>query len=62
MRTLRRLLPTIVCTLWVILSRTAITLPDEVASNGKSEVQHLAPGEVPPRTEPRPLSPFRPFL
>ncbi len=47
MRTPRRILPTIVYALWVILSRTAVALPEEVASSGKGGAQHLAPGEVP---------------
>ena len=47
MKTLRRILPTIICALWVIFSRTAVALPEEVASSGKGGAQHLAPGEVP---------------
>ncbi len=47
MRTLHRILPTIVCALWVMLSRTTVALPDEVASGGKGGAQHLALGEVP---------------
>ena len=47
MKTFRRFLPTIVCAVWVILSRTAVALPDEGASGGKGGAQQLAPGEVP---------------
>ncbi len=47
MKTLPRIVRLFVCALWIILSRTAVALPDEVAPGGKGGVQHLAPGEVP---------------